>query len=289
MRAWIRRSGAVFVLAGMLVSTPSLAEPPLWVVRDQDSTLHLFGTIHILKPGMPWRSGAMADAFAAAQEVWLELDPVSAADPAVMQPLVPLMVDPQRPLTSRLTPDQYRRFSAAASRQGVPPGQMDAFRPAFAAVLLTLGAMAQAGYDPESGVDKVLNAERGARPLRTLETMEAQMRFFADLPDEVQVDLLMSTLEQIEDTSYVEQMVQAWLAGDTARLEEVYLEEMRRDHPAAYDVFVKVRNEAWADAIAAEMAKSGTDFVAVGALHLVGPDGLPQLLRARGFEVERVN
>lgn len=284
---WLRRWG-MGVLVGLGLAAPAAAEPALWAVRDADSTLYLFGTVHVLKPDTRWQGPRMEKAWAEAQEVWFEVAPSRAEDPALMQRLMPLMMDPARPLSKRLPPDLHAKLVQAARQVGADPAGLEPFKPATAAIMLAGLSMVRAGYSPDSGVEKKLEAQVGTRPVRELETAEQQIRFLVDLPEDVQLSLLDNGLEEIGDNGHLDQVVAAWAKGDTGVLEKLYLDELRRDHPKAYAVFVADRNRAWTQALAREMAGSGTDFVAVGALHMVGPDGLPELLKARGFRVERV-
>ncbi len=276
------------LLVGLALAAPAAAEPALWAVRDADSTLYLYGTVHVLKPDTRWQGPGMEKAWGEAQEVWFEVAPSKADDPAVMESLMPLMMDPGRPLSKRLPLDLYAKVTRAAREVGADLAALEPFKPATAAILLASLSMVKAGYSPESGVEKKLEALVGTRPVRELETAEQQVRFLVDLPEDVQLALLDNGLDEIGDNGHLDQVVAAWAKGDTRVLETLYLDELRRDHPKAYAVFVTDRNRAWAQVLAREMAGSGTDFVAVGALHMVGPDGLPALLKARGFTVERV-
>lgn len=266
------------------------AEPLLWKVEDGDSTLYLFGTIHILDRHVAWRGARLMQAFAGAQEIWFEIDPLKSVDAAAIAPYRSLMIDSARPLSRRLNAEEFARFTKAANELGLPAAQMDSFRPWMAALQLTRTALVRAGADPDAGVDRQLAGEVGARPLKTLETLEQQLRFFADAPEEVERGFLISTLDELDaGPGYFQDMVAAWRDGDASLLEQHFLDDMRREYPQAYDILLKQRNLAWAAILDQEMRKAGSDFVAVGALHLVGPDGVPNLLRAKGYRVTQIN
>ena len=274
----------------VLLSGAARAEPMLWKIEDSDSILYLFGTIHILDPQVSWRDARLVQAFAGAQEIWFEIDPAKSVDAAAIAPYRGLMFDPARPLSKRLSAEQFARFTKAASALGLPAAQLDSFRPWMAALQLTRTALVRAGADPDAGVDRQLAGEVGARPLKTLETLEQQLRFFADAPEEVERGFLLSTLDALDEgPGYFQDLVAAWRDGDAARLEQRFLGDMRRAYPQAYDILLKQRNLAWAMILDQEMRKAGSDFVAVGALHLVGPDGVPNLMRAKGYRVTRID
>lgn len=291
MIVWARWAcGAIAAAAmGMAAVQPAAAKPPMWEVTDADSRMVLFGTVHVLRPDTQWKSEEMRKALETAEEVWFEVDPIRLEDPVLMGRMVPLMLDTNNPLSSRLDPALYKRFGAMAAELGAQPAQLDPFKPAPAAVMLAGVAMVRAGYSPDSGVDKALRRLVPDSAVRELETAEQQIRFIADLPDDVQVALLEATLDDMAELGHLDKVVASWAAGDISGLEDVFVADLLNEHPHAYEVFVRARNLAWADAMEAELKKSGTDFVAVGALHLVGPDALPKLLADRGYTVRRID
>lgn len=285
-----RLAGAVAAFALIAAPTAASAEPMLWKVSDKDSTMHLFGTIHVLDQADSWRTPAFDAVFKGDEEVWFEIDIAKASDPAAIAPFQSLMVDPAQPISKRLKPEEYARFSEAAKGLGVDPAQIDILRPWAAALQLTMLGLAKAGASPDAGVDKVLAGEVAPRPLKALETLEQQLRFFADMAPEVENAFLLATVDDLaEGPAYFRRMADAWRAGDIATLEKTFLGDMQANYPEAYDILLKKRNEAWAEILDAELKGEGSDFVAVGALHLVGPDSVPKLLKARGYKVEQVN
>jgi hypothetical protein len=135
-------------------------------------------------------------------------------------------------------------------------------------------------------------ARSDAKQVRAFETLEDQARMFASLPQRSEVHYLANVIHERSRGPRLRLPFQpasleaAWLAG---RLGSGEIAAMKADNAALYDALLKRRNLAWADALTAEMASaSGVELVNVGALHMVGDDGLPALLKARGFQVERV-
>ena len=277
------------VTAGLLATVPARAEPALWVVRDADSTIYLFGTIHVLKPTAAWRTPKIDAAFASSRELWLETS--EGDDPKAVQALVTqLGVDPKTTLSSRLEPADQARLAAAATAAGLPGAALETMRPWLAALTLTIAPIIKAGYDPAKGVDKVLEAaaKSDGKAIRTFETMEQQFRFFADLPPTLELDMLKQTLEEsAEGTQTVDAMAAAWAEGDLGTLDRLIVSDMRKGYPEVYDVLLRKRNIAWADAIRTVLAGSGTHFIAVGAGHLIGPDSVQAQLNAKGVAVSR--
>jgi hypothetical protein len=278
------------VLAFALGLAPAAAQPALWAVSDKDSTVYLFGTVHLLDPSISWRDARLDEALAKSSEIWFELDLEQAQNPANIQPLQSLLIDPAKPLSKRLTPEQHQRFVDAATKLGLPAQQLDALRPWFAALNLALTSLTKAGAATTSGVDQILFKERVGKELSTFETLEQQFRVFADLPADVEVEYLMQTIDSLDEgPAYFQSIVDAWAKGDQKALNTLLIAPALTETPEVYAVLFKNRNIAWAERLDEEMKGAGVDFVAVGAGHLVGKDSVQELLRAKGYKVKRVN
>lgn len=284
-------AGLASVLAFGFAGT-ALAEPALWKIHDADSTIYLFGTIHVLKPSTVWRSPRIDKALKDSGDLTLEI--VGADDPAVMQPLVlKYGLDPNQPLSGKIDAAAFQKASALAQAQagGVPPQLLNAMRPWLAAVQLSLIPVVKAGYDPKSGVEPILAAEVKAagKPESAFETPEQQIRFFADLPVKTEVEFLSSTLDEADEgVDKIDKMVAAWAAGDIAALETEFVTEMKGQYPELYDLLITKRNQNWAGQLKTKLAGKGVSFVAVGSGHLVGPDSVQVQLAKLGVKAERV-
>jgi len=282
-------AGLISVLALGFAGT-ALAEPALWKIQDADSTIYLFGTIHVLKPSTVWRSPRIDKALKDSGDLTLEI--VGADDPAVMQPLVlKYGLDPNQPLSGKIDAAAFQKASALAQVGGVPPQLLNAMRPWLAAVQLSLIPVIKAGYDPKSGVESILAAEVKAagKPEGAFETPEQQIRFFADLPVKTEVEFLSSTLDEADEgVGKIDKMVAAWAVGDTAELETEFVTEMKGQYPELYDLLITKRNQNWAGQLKTKLAGKGVSFVAVGSGHLVGPDSVQVQLAKLGVKAERV-
>jgi len=266
------------------------AKPAMWVVRDGDSEIYLFGTLHMLKDGAEWRTPAFERAYARADAVWLEAD--VSGDPLRAQALMALYgVDPGRRLTEKLSPRALRTLGPLLAKERIPLSAVDSLRPWAAAMMLSVQPLLNRGYQLEQGADAVIThqAQAAAKPLRTFETMEDQIHLLSQLPENVEVQYLEGVIEdQVKPASDSRTLQQAWTEGDLGMLGKKLVDDMRRHRPQLYEVLLRRRNEAWARTLTREMRGNGVQLVNVGALHMVGKDGLPALMRARGFTVERV-
>jgi uncharacterized protein YbaP (TraB family) len=273
-----------------VTAAPAGSGPGLWVVRDADSTIYLFGTVHVLKPETPWGTDRVDQAFASADEYWFEvadLNDVAGAVPIIQS----RGVSPDRPLSSLLTAEELVSLDAAAQTVGASAAQLDPLRPWLASLQLALASIQKAGYVAANGGDQVLHARAAAtgKPIKGFETMPQQIGFIADMPEEAQLAMLRSGLKEFDKAEVVlGQMVTAWSTGDVEGLDVLIGQEMKAESPELYATFFTRRNQNWADQVQTLLAGSGTVFISVGAGHLAGGDSLQALLAQRGVQVERI-
>lgn len=271
--------------------TPATAAAPaLWVARDADSTVYLFGTIHVLRPETRWQTPEVQAAFDSATQFWMEIE--NPDDQAAMIGLIQQHgLSPTRPLSSILTADELARLDAAARSMGGTAQQMDVMKPWLAGTMLSVAPLTKAGYDPASGVEQVLRAKATAagKTIHGFEELGDQIGMLAGLSDEDQLVFLRSVLEDYENAvTVVDGMVAAWAAGDVAALDRLVVEDMKAESQTIYDALLTRRNADWVQQIEQIMAGSGTVFVAVGAAHLAGDDSVQAMLEAKGVTVERL-
>lgn len=274
----------------LLLPVAALAQPALWVVKDADTTIYLFGTVHLLPNDTDWRYPALDQALAASDSLTIEL---TDDDPVRMQALVLRYgLDPAHPLSDKLSAAENATLAKAAQTVGVPGGvnTLQMMRPWLAGLTLAVAPLLKAGMDPAHGVDKLLKAQMLAagKPVDGLETAEQQIRFLADLPADVELDFLRSTLRDVDKGSAeLTTLIDAWKSGDVATIARIEDEDLARREPALYQRLLVQRNQAWATKIAAMLQKPGTVFIAVGAAHLAGPDSVQVQLRKLGVEAVR--
>jgi len=265
------------------------ADPALWVVEDQDTTIYLFGTVHVLKPGLSWFDEAVWAAFNQSDEVMLELIEPDQATMAGM--VMKLALNPAGPtLTEKLPEAKRAAYAAALADIGLPAAALDRFDPWFAAVTLSVAGLPKLGYDPESGAEKVIAAAAKAahKPLAGLETAEQQLGYFDSLPEALQRQFLVSTIDEYPRLgAQLDSMVALWAAGDPDALGRNLNEELRKT-PEIGRVLLAERNARWADWIATRMEKPGKLFIAVGAGHLSGRDSVQAYLAKRHLTAKRI-
>jgi uncharacterized protein YbaP (TraB family) len=265
------------------------ADPALWVVRDKDTTVYLFGTIHVLKPGMTWFDEAVKTAFDRSQQVVLE---VVLPDTATMQGLVMArgVATDGPPLTEQIPADKRAAFAKAVTDLGLPANAFDRFKPWLAATNLSIAPLSRLGYDAENAPEQVITAAAKAagKPVIGLETADQQLGYFGSLSQQAQLAFLGSTIDELPklETSMAT-MVDEWAKGDPDALAKD-LNDSLKDSPEVGKILLVDRNTRWANWVAERMKTPGTVFVAVGAGHLAGSDSVQAQLAKLGVKAQRV-
>ncbi len=284
---------AAFIALSSPADAQQSINPPLYVVRDADSTMYLYGTVHIRPRDADWGNDRVRAAITESQEVWTEIEISPAADAQAQQLALQLgAAAPGRPLSSWLSAEENAQLATALTGMGIPTAALEGQEPWIAALTLSVVPMMQAGYDPASGVDRQVDAfaETGGKTMRSFETIEQQLGFFDNMAPEAQREMLREAIVQAPAAAaMITQLTNAWETGDEATLTTLVIEDTRAQYPELYDLIFVRRNNAWMQMIANELNDSGVDFVAVGAGHLLGAEGLVAQLRARGYTVERVH
>ena len=265
------------------------ADPALWLVKDADTNVYLFGTFHALRPGQTWFDEGVRAAYQRSGEVVLE---IVEPDTATMQGLVARYgVDADGPpLRQKLSAATRAKYEAAMRANGLPVEAFDQFHPWYAALTLSVVPLLKAGWDANSGAEKVISAQArtDGKTVGQLETAEQQLGMFAGLPEPQQIAYLEEVLNNEGSiVGELDRMAQLWAAGDHERLGAMMNEALRAT-PELGKILLANRNARWAQWIDDRMDRPGTVFVAVGAGHLAGADSVQRMLTARNLTATRV-
>ncbi len=264
--------------------------PALWTLKDSDTTIHLLGTVHLLRPDLAWRSPEIDRALNAATTLVFEIDTTSPQSQRDLMAFVSEagLAKDGRQLTSLMNQGEAADFAAAAAGVDMPVEAMQVMKPWYAAMTLSALYMQKDGYDPKAGVEAVLeqSARAGGKQLAYLETPQQQLGHFAELPEEIQMDFLVSSLDRLDESgSDLDVIVAEWADGDTQGMARLLSDAEMWGSPALYDALLVKRNEAWVPKIKAMLDAPGTVLVAVGAAHLTGDDSVIASLREDGLTV----
>ncbi len=265
------------------------SDPALWVVKDDDTTIYLFGTIHVLKPGLSWFDEGVKAAFDKSDELRLEM--VLPQDGSAQTAAMRLgTTTAGRTLPQRLPPLARAKYYATLSSFGLPATGLDRFQPWFAANNLTILPLMKLGYKLDSGAEQVLSAAAKAsgKPISGFETLEEQLGFFAGLSEPAQIKYLTDVLDELPKVgTTIDTMVGDWSRGDPVALAKLLNDDLA-DTPELSKALLADRNARWATWIKGRMAQPGTVFVAVGAGHLAGKDSVQEKLAAAGITATRI-
>ena len=298
MRIWdkIRSSLAVLGLAFLAAGTPAAADakaakPAMWQVSDKDTSIYLFGTVHLLPPGTQWRTPKLDKAAGEAGTLVVETIIDEKNPRAFAAELARLSIRPGLPpIVSRVAPGKQAALRAVIAKAGIPEvslNNMETWAAAFALLQLQFKELGVSGTD---GVELVLRdafTSAGKR-VEQLETNSQQLGFFDALPEAAQRELLEGAIESpAAAKKQFDAMLAAWMSGDVEAIGRTFNAEFQNS-PELKDVLLKRRNANWAYWLHSRMGQPGTVFVAVGAGHLAGEDSVVEMLKKRGLRVRRV-
>ncbi len=274
--------------AGVAAAPAQKLQPALWQVSDADTTIYLFGTIHLLPRGMTWLEGSLADAIGSADELVTEIPEV--LDGSVQSSLLNRAILPKgKNLRALLSAPELAKFEATLRGFNLPSDSFDSYKPWYAAVVLATVPLLRDGFAITNGVESTLadRMRQRGRPRLGLETLDYQLGLFDSLPETTQLRYLSEVIDALPTLRRdVNEIVSEWGQGDAARLAELMNAE--EDDPEMVAVLLTNRNQIWARWIKQRLEAPGISFVAVGAGHLGGPGSVQDQLTQLGIATKRV-
>jgi uncharacterized protein YbaP (TraB family) len=281
-------------LALLLLPAGAWAKPPIWTVHGRGATIVLFGSVHILPLGVDWRPAALSKALSEADELWFEvpIDDAAVLDIA-RQALAKGMLPEGRDLADMLSEKGKSRLRRAETTLHLPGPALERLQPWLAELTIGAADYARDGASSDLGVERQLADAAPQASRHAFETGAQQIAMFAGQPEPVQVASLEDSLRDLdEDPDQWRRLIDAWLMGDMKALDKEGLAELRRDSPQMFKALLTDRNAAWLATLSQRLNDPPADgrpariVVVVGVGHLVGPGGVPALLRAKGFRVD---
>jgi len=287
----------IWALALYLLTTAALAgddghPATVWQVAGKTNSVYLLGSIHLLREQDYPLPTVVDDVYDDAEVIVMELD-MDDMDPVYAQAAfnrAGVMTDGTT-LRDLMGEDAYAQAAAAAAELDIPLEMLAQSEPWLAAITVELMALYRIGFNPALGVEMVMTqrAVADGKPIEGLETIDEQLSFLDGLPIEAQRDMLLQTLaEAAAMDELVDEMVRAWHHGDTEALENGLLSSIQ-EHAEFNEVLIDGRNRRWAATIADWLDDEQDYLIVVGALHLVGPKGVPALLEDRGFGIHQLS
>lgn len=264
----------------------------MWRVDGATNSIFLLGSIHMLREKDYPLPSAIYDAYAEAEALIMEID-MDDINPLEEQALATELglIQDGRVLRDLMGPRLYAQAESMAAELQIPLQLLEKSEPWFAAINVEVMMLMRIGFNPLHGIETHLSemAQRDNKEITGLETTRQQLELLDNLSAQSQRDMLMQTLsESGKITEIMDEMVEAWYFGDIEFLEESMLSDMQ-DFKELYETIVVQRNRSWTERIQQLLRERNDYLIVVGALHLVGDEGVPRMLSERGYEVVQLH
>jgi len=284
-------------------AAPQPAAPEVWEVvplawraegpKPGDGPMILLGSVHLGRSELHDFGPTIANAYATSDELVVEVDLSVLSERDMIAQTVPYMLyEDGRRLRDVLSPATWSKLEAYFRERGSDIARVEHMKPWAVATAVAVMEFQAAGMQGEYGVDQHFIAEAAAAklPIRGLETLQSQMEALDGLSPQLQERMLEDALVRVATAAPAE-LVSAWEEGDEERLTQQLLGPLddNPDFAEFYEALFFRRNEAMASQLAELVGDGRQRFVVIGAAHLLGERGIPELLRARGFRVARIS
>jgi len=281
----------VLVTLFFFVTMNAKADSSVWVATSGDNKVYLGGTVHLLRPDDYPLPDEYDQAYADSERLFFETDVSSMNDMAVQASLLQqLTYSDSRTLQTVLNEEAYESLTSHLATVGMPIMMMEKFKPGLVVSTLQIFEFQKLGFTPQ-GVDVYFNnrAIGDAKRVGELESVQEQINYIANMGEGNESEFILLSLDELEEiSSSMEDLIRAWREGDMQALAELFVDSMRSESEDLYNSLLLERNQNWLPLIEQMFSEDGTEFVLVGAAHLVGDDGLLSLLQARGYQVEQL-
>ena len=279
----------IFIL--IVFSNAAVAESAVWKVHHGNQTIYIGGTVHLLRPSDFPLPEEFEQAYNASDRLIFETDIAALNTPAVQSRIITLMMaEPGKSLDRLLTPQTLAKLSDAAAKRGLDINQIKQFKAGMVVTTLQITEMMRLGMTLE-GVDSYFSqrAARDHRPTGQLETIDAQIAYLANMGKGNEDEFIRRSLDELDniETLY-QQIIASWKEGNLQQLDALVVRDMRTVFPEVYRQLLVKRNNDWLPNIEALFDEPGTEYVLVGAAHLVGEDGLLQQLQKKGYKTTQI-
>ena len=283
---------ALMLTIALLQIAPGVwAGAPVWRVTDGESTVYLGGTVHLLRPEDYPLPEEFDQAYEGSSELIFETDISSMNDLSLQAHMLQqLTYSDGRTLKDVLDTEAYAALETYTAGVGMPLMMLEQFKPGMIVSTLQVLEFQRMGFTPQ-GVDAIFNTQAltDGKSVGALETLDEQISFLAAMGEGNESEFIMMSLEDLDSTAnLMGEMIGAWRAGDSEALRTLFVDDMLERAPVVYDSLLRQRNLNWIPQIEAMFDDQEIEFVLVGAAHLVGADGIVELLRASGYAVSKL-
>jgi uncharacterized protein YbaP (TraB family) len=262
----------------------------LWKITKGASSVYILGSIHYLRSENYPLKKAILDAFDTSKRLVLEIDLNSISGEAAQRvTLEKAIYRDGTSLPQNISAKTYELVAERATQLGIDTRIFNPMKPWFAAINLIAIKLKALQLDPRRGVDQYLagEAKRRGKPTSGLETLEFQIGLLDQLSKQNQEAMLRETVTELDllDRN-IDEIVRAWVEGDEVLLAKLLLAGMV-EFPEIHQKVLVERNRRWLPEIEKSLEQASEALIVVGAAHLVGPDGIIEMLKTKGYSVEQ--
>ena len=280
-----------FLLMVLFCASQSSAQSSVWLASKGDNKVYLGGTIHMLRADDYPLPSEYETAYSASDSLYFEIDIDSMNDPVgQLGMLQRLMYTDGRTLQTVLNNEAYETLTAYVEKVGMPMLMLQNMKPGMLMSTLELLEFQSRGFTPD-GVDMHFHerAKIDGKTIDAFETVDEQIGFVEAMGEGEESEYVLLSLRDLEKIdSDIESMVSIWRNGRSSDLVDLFVDEMEETTPGVYQSLLVDRNNKWMPTIEAMFNDVDTELILVGVAHLVGEDGLVELLRSRGYQVEQI-
>jgi uncharacterized protein YbaP (TraB family) len=284
-------SRALLVLSALTLSASALAQSSVWVATKDSQNVYLGGTVHLLRPSDFPLPAPFETAYDAAAQLYFETDIAGLSDMSVQVRLMQeLTYKGDQSLRTVLDDSTYQTLSDHLATIGIQMQMFEKFKPGLLVSTLQVFEFQKLGFTPQ-GVDAYFNTRAigDGKALGELEPIDAQIGYIGQMGVGNESEFIRLSLEDLDELDEsMTQMLGAWRSGDDELLDTLFVRDMKEGYPELYDSLLVQRNLNWMPIIESMFNDADTEFVLVGAAHLVGEDGLLNLLRNKGYEIRQL-
>lgn len=284
-------SRALIVLSALTLSASALAQSSVWVATKDSQNVYLGGTVHLLRPSDFPLPAPFETAYDAAAQLYFETDIAGLSDMSVQVRLMQeLTYKGDQSLRTVLDDSTYQALSDHLATIGIQMQMFEKFKPGLLVSTLQVFEFQKLGFTPQ-GVDAYFNTRAigDGKALGELEPIDAQIGYIGQMGVGNESEFIRLSLEDLDELDEsMTQMLGAWRSGDDELLDTLFVRDMKEGYPELYDSLLVQRNLNWMPIIESMFNDADTEFVLVGAAHLVGEDGLLNLLRNKGYAIRQL-
>jgi uncharacterized protein YbaP (TraB family) len=278
----------VLVLFILFTASGALAESSVWVASSAKAKVYLAGSFHILRNSDYPLPDEFSTAYKDSRKIVFE---APLGDESSMANLLGLAIYTDgTTLKDHISKAAYAKAESFCRERNYPIEQFKLFKPSFFIMTLTILEMTRIGADPQKGIDSFFKekALQDGKTTGSLETIDEQINLLASINENIGSDQILESIgefKQIE--TMLEESLTVWKKGDEPGMENLFIKEMK-NYPQLYKSIIIDRNNKWMTKITDYLNGSTNTMVIVGAAHLVGPDGLVNLMRKKGYKVTKL-